>query len=587
MSGNEKKPDSFLEERQEARQQNGVLDAVTDMTRLSVPFGPFHNRGFHFGSTNFEGYDLNDMVDIVESASPELLESAAEALVQARDAIRTAAEELQKDVGGVDWKGESNTAFTKWADSLVKTAEGIADYADVVGTQVMAASSGLASVRKSMPPRDTRATRTNVDDIPEAAQVDGNAEYSAALKAEKHRQEAINQMYRLASYYTVSADTMQSAEEPVFPKMPDVGVPAPASTDGPGPKHGGQQPPTAPADGRVGSGEWRLASAEQPHAEQPPLLASGAHPDIPPKQPVGTEINSVGTLPPQEVVKPATTSPVTNVATGQQAGPLPLGPGAVPPTSSPGTGRVARTGNMPYSSTPSPAQGRAAGATGSGPGARTGPVPSGQATRGVASGPVGGRAMGSMGPMGATGQARPGVLPGQVGAHGAGVTARGVVGGVPKSAGPLPGQPGSAPRNPSSASGAARPGRVGPGGSGDGVVGGRPVTGATPVPSSPRLPRGTVIGGGGVSGTSPTGQGTGQRGVIGAPSSASSGAQSARRSVGGSDGLVGAPGGRVSTAQSNGGRRDAAVSRGVVQNHRSVENRSRRDERRRDASATD
>ncbi len=352
MSGHEKKPDPFLEERQEARQQNGVLDAVTDMTRLSAPFGPFHHRGLHFGSTNFEGYDLNDMVDIVESASPELLESAAEALVQARDAIRTAAEELQKDIGGVDWKGESRTAFTKWADSLVKTAEGIADYADVVGTQVMAASSGLASVRKSMPPRDNRTARTTVDDIPEAAQVDGNPEYTAALKAEKDRQEAINQMYRLASYYTVSADTMQSAEEPVFPKMPDVGVPAPATTHKPGPRDGGQQPLTTPGDSRVSSGESRFASAERPHAEQPPLLASGAHLDMPPRQPVGTEINSVGTLPPQEVVKLATTSPVTNVSTGQQVGPPPLGPGMVPPASPSGTGRLARPGGKPLSNTP-------------------------------------------------------------------------------------------------------------------------------------------------------------------------------------------------------------------------------------------
>lgn len=584
MSGHEKKPDPFLEERQEARQQNGVLDAVTDMTRLSAPFGPFHHRGLHFGSTNFEGYDLNDMVDIVESASPELLESAAEALVQARDAIRTAAEELQKDIGGVDWKGESRTAFTKWADSLVKTAEGIADYADVVGTQVMAASSGLASVRKSMPPRDNRTARTTVDDIPEAAQVDGNPEYTAALKAEKDRQEAINQMYRLASYYTVSADTMQSAEEPVFPKMPDVGVPAPATTHKPGPRDGGQQPLTTPGDSRVSSGESRFASAERPHAEQPPLLASGAHLDMPPRQPVGTEINSVGTLPPQEVVKLATTSPVTNVSTGQQVGPPPLGPGMVPPASPSGTGRVARPGGKPSSNTPPPAQGRAAGATGSGSAARTGPAPLGQGVRGAAPGPVGGRVTGPVGPMGQMGR---GVLPGQAGVQGAGPVARGVVGGVPAPAGPLPGHLGGAPRNPASAPGTARPGRGGPGSSGDGVVGGRPVTGATPVRNSPRLPRGTVIGGGGVSDVPPTGLGTGQRGVIGAPPSVSTRAQAARRPVADYDGVVGASGARVAGAQGNGGRRDAAAQRGVVENRSSAANRSRRDERRRDVSATD
>ncbi|MCA2200909.1 WXG100 family type VII secretion target [Streptomyces sp. SMS_SU21] len=584
MSGHEKKPDPFLEERQEARQQNGVLDAVTDMTRLSVPFGPFHHRGIHFGSTNFEGYDLNDMVDIVESANPELLESAAEALVQARDAIRTAAEELQKDIGGVDWKGESNTAFTTWADSLVKTAEGIADYADVVGTQVLAASSGLASVRKSMPPRDTRTDRKTVDDIPAVAQVDGNADYTAALKAEKNRQEAINQMYRLASYYTVSADTMQSAEEPVFPKMPDVGVPGPAIADGPGPRDGGLQPPTALADARASSEELRFASSERPRAEQPPLLASGAHPEVPPKHHVGTEINSVGTLPPQEVMKPATTPPVTNVSAGQQAGPPSLGPGAGPLASPPGAGRATRPGGTPVSSTPPSAQGRATGATGSGSAARTGPAPLGQGARGATPGPVGGRTTGPVGPMAQTGR---GVLPGQAGVHGPGPAARGVSGGVPKPVGPVPGHLGGAPRDPASAPGAVRSGRGAPGSSGDGVVGGRPVTGATPVHSSPRLPRGTVIGGGGVPGASPTGQGMGQRGVIGAPPPVPTRSQAARRPTAGSDGGVSAPGGRASGAQGNGGRRDAAAQRGVVESRNAAANRSRRDERRRDASATD
>ncbi|MEZ0161161.1 MULTISPECIES: hypothetical protein [Streptomyces althioticus group] len=584
MSGHEKKPDPFLEERQEAQQQNGVLDAVTDMTRLSVPFGPFHQRGIHFGSTNFEGYDLNDMVDIVESANPELLESAAEALVQARDAIRTAAEELHKDIGGVDWKGESNTAFTKWADSLVKTAEGIADYADVVGTQVLAASSGLASVRKSMPPRDTRTDRKTVDDIPAVAQVDGNADYTAALKAEKDRQEAINQMYRLASYYTVSADTMQSAEEPVFPKMPDVGVPGPAVTDGPGPGDGGLQPPTVLADARASTEELRFASSERPRAEQPPLLASGAHPGMPPEHPVGTEINSVGTLPPQEVVKPATAPPVTNVSAGQQAGPPPLGPGAVPLASPPGVGRATRPGGTPVSSTPPSAQGRAAGATGNGSAARTGPAPLGQGARGATPGPVGSRTTGPVGPMAQTGR---GVLPGQAGAHGSGPAARGVSGGVPRPVGPVPGHLGGAPRDSASAPGAVRSGRGAPGSSGDGVVGGRPATGATPVHSSPRLPRGTVIGGGGVPGAVPTGQVTGQRGVIGAPPPVSTRAQAARRPAAGSDGVVGASGGRVSGAQGAGGRRDAATQRGVVENRSSAANRSRRDERRRDVPATD
>ena len=74
MSGDKGKPDLHQPERHEAEQQNGTLDAVMDKTKVMNPWGP--DRGLHFGKTSFEGYELNQMIDIVESASPERLESA-------------------------------------------------------------------------------------------------------------------------------------------------------------------------------------------------------------------------------------------------------------------------------------------------------------------------------------------------------------------------------------------------------------------------------------------------------------------------------------------------------------------------------
>ncbi|MEU0913431.1 hypothetical protein [Streptomyces althioticus] len=517
MSGHEKKPDPFLEERREAQQQNGVLDAVTNMTRLSVPFGPFHHRGIHFGSTNFEGYDLNDMVDIVESANPELLESAAEALVQARDAIRTAAEELQKDIGGVDWKGESNTAFTKWADSLVKTAEGIADYADVVGTQVLAASSGLASVRKSMPPRDSRPDRKTVDDIPAVAQVDGNADYTAALKAEKNRQEAINQMYRLASYYTVSADTMQSAEEPVFPKMPDVGVPGPAPGFGDEFTVGAHETPAGGVPRGDLYGSPGSAATEQSSKEQ---LSTPNGADTSVRHSVGTELNSVGTLPPQESTKPVASMPPSTanpVSTGNIG---PQVPGAVPPVLRGATGKSTGPGGIPAAKLPSAAQGRATSATGDGPTARPGAVPPAQPGRAATPGSAVGRGIGPTGPVGHA------AVPGQVRNPASGPAARGVVGGMPRSTGTV-GQVGGAPRGPV-AMGSTPPSRGVTGRGAEGVVGGRPVTGGTSSGQNSKLTPGTVIGGERAPDPRTNGQRPGQRGVIGAPTTTSNGGQVSR-----------------------------------------------------------
>ncbi|WP_158689373.1 hypothetical protein [Streptomyces viridosporus] len=580
MSGDKKTPDPYLEERQEAQAQNGALDAFTHMTRFVSPFGPFSPRGFHFGSTSFEGYDLNDMVDIVESANPALLESAAEALVAASNAIQKAAGELNGNLKGIDWKGESNTAFTKWATSLVETAKGIADYADVVGTQVLAASSGLASVRKSMPPRDTRSNPKAIDDIPEAKRVDSNDEYTAAVKAEKHRQEAINQMYRLASYYTVSAGAMQAAEEPVFPKMPDVGVPLPSPSTGNPIERGAPHEVLTPQGAPESSVRNSMVTAvkEQGPGDQ---LSALKEADRPVPQAVGTEINSVGTLPPQESMRP------TNVAPPSTTGPAaagvfpPAASGAVPPVFRGTTGRATGSSGAPVTKIPPSVQGRVGGAAGSSPTARTGPGPLGQSPRAATPGSVGGRGTGPLGQVGRT------AMPGQAESRGTGPVGRGIIGGMPRSGGAATGQVGSVPRSPMGTVGATPPSRSGSGRTNDGVVGGRPVTGAAPGGNNSRPPRGTVIGGEGVPGPRTTGQRPGQHGVIGAPPATPNTGQAPRRSVSSPDGVVGTPNGMVPGTRNNGRTSEGSgAQRGAAGNRGSSAGRSRRDERR-DTSATD
>ncbi|WP_449342489.1 hypothetical protein [Streptomyces aurantiogriseus] len=537
------------------------------MTKVINPWGP--NRGFHFGKTSFEGYDLNEMIDIVESASPELVEAAGTALVDARDAINEAAAELSVNINDVDWEGEAHTAFHTWGMDLVNTAYDLATYADTVGTQVMAASAGLASVRKSMPPRDTRSDPKAVDDIPEAKRVDSNDEYTAAVKAEGHRQEAINQMYRLASFYTVSSGMMQTAEEPVFPKMPDVGVPAPPP---------GWKPPfEGPGNGSLSTG---VESGSTRHDSVDSGVARSRAEDLPsshktadervlsPERHVGTEIDSVGTLPPQETMKPApVTSPSTTGPNVTPVGAPPFAPVAAPPVSRGQVGRTSGFGGVPATRTPASAQGRAGGMPPGTPAGRTG-----------------------TGPMGPVGRA---ATPGQAVSRTTGPMGRGVIGGVPRATGPTGGQTGGIPRGPVTGMGATNPrptvaGRAGVGRTTDGVVGGRPVTGATPGASGSTVPRGTVIGGQNAPTSRGTGERPGQRGVIGAPGSTTGGGQTARRTVGSPDGVVGTPTGRASGAR-NGGHRpsDTGVRRVPPGNQSSGETRARRDERRDGTSSTD
>ncbi|MFD9436251.1 hypothetical protein [Streptomyces sp. NPDC060002] len=548
MSGEKKQPDHYRTERQDAAQQNsGVDDAVNKAVVISP--GMLSSPG-GFGNTSFEGYDLNAMIDIVESANPATLESAATALVDARDAINEAANELSRNLGDVDWEGEAHTAFYTWGMNLTTTALALAGYADEVGTQVLAASSGLASVRKSMPPRDNRIVPKKVDDIPTPQRVEGNAEYTAAVTAEKNRQEAINQMYRLASFYTVSSGMMELAEEPVFPQMPAVGVPEPDPS---------LRDPIEPRDDQGSlSALQRSVGTHRSSAETEVVRARSdqqlSHQNVVdsvtlPEQHVGTEIDSVGMLPPQQIVTPPTvTSPS---ATGPNANPVSTAPSfptvGVPPALRGPAGRKSGFGGMSGVKTPTSAQGRVGGLTGRTPPGRSG-----------------------MGPTGSMGRA---AGPGQTGSRAAGPLGRGVVGGTAKAGGAAARQVGGAPRGQVSGTGAANTARTGAGRA-NGVVGGKPVTGAAPGANGPRLPRGTVIGGEGAAASRPKAEKPGQRGVIEAPGSTAGAGQASRRSGKGTRNSGHSPGGTSSV-------------RGQAGNQGSGKTRSRRDERRDEASSTD
>ncbi|MCX5268070.1 hypothetical protein [Streptomyces sp. NBC_00199] len=571
MSG-DKKPDHYQAERQDATQQNsGVDDAVNKAVVISP--GMLSSPG-GFGNTSFEGYELNAMIDIVEGASPETLESAATALVDARDAINDAADELSRNLGNVDWEGEAHTAFYTWGMNLTTTALELATYTDEVGTQVLAASSGLASVRKSMPPRDSRIVPKKVDDIPTPQRVEGNAEYTAAVKAEKDRQEAINQMYRLASFYTVSSGMMEMAKEPVFPEMPSVGVPTPPPSYG---------VPVDPAVGRQGSlstvsdsgsthrSTMDTVSAPTRSGEQLPSHKAVDEVVTSPETHVGTEIDSVGTLPPQDTAKPTNIVPPSTVGpNATPAGTMPsFGPTGVPATFRGPAGRSPVFGGAPVSRLPGTSQGRVGGMPGGSATGRTGTGPMGSTARTAAAGKAVGRTPGPMG--------------------------RNVVGGVPQSGGQAAGRTSGAQRGPVTGMGATNPGRpgagrVGTGRTGDGVVGGKPVGKGASGLNGSRLSRGTVVGGEGASTSRAAGERPGQRGVVGAPRSTAvpAAGQTARRPVGSPDGVMGTPQGRASGSRNGGspfGGRGAA--RGAAGNQGSSEKRSRRDERRDDASATD
>lgn len=477
---------------------------VTDVTRaVSSMFGNLFGSGGGQGPyarTSFEAHQLNAMIDLVENSNPADLENAGTALWKARDAIREAARELKDHIGKVEWKGEAANEFRSFGTALVAHAENLGTFADVVGTQITVAGTGLASVH--MPPRDTRLDKKKVEDIPTPARVEGNADYDKAVKVEKDRQEAINQMNRLASYYAVSEQTLAAQEPPKFDRILKADVPAPRGEI--------RQFPTSREDAKDVESTGTTEPQSVSHRADSSVTgrdsraeAIGTVEPIPDRN-TSMEIDSV-VAPPAPTTSPGATP--TPSATGS-AGPA---GGQVPPVAggfaNPVRGGVSRATGT--SGTPR------AGGTGASAGGRPGAAGQGSSATGRS---------GAVGRPGAMGNGT--AAAGRTGAAGAG--GRTPVAGRPGAAG----QP-TAGRAGTGASAGPRAGRA------DGIVGGTPQRGAASSGGS-RIPRGNVIGGEGAApGRSATALPS-QSGVIGA-NPANGAPRSTGRGTPSSNGVVGTP----------------------------------------------
>ncbi|WP_077801468.1 hypothetical protein [Streptomyces sp. JHA26] len=536
----------FTRHAEEPSSANGgfLRRAIDGMVREVARKGPYADA-VH-GRTNFDKHSLNAMIDLVEQTNPEDLESSGKALWDARDAITEAAKELDGHIEKVHWVGESGEAFRKWGRSLVTSTYGLSDFAGGAGDQITAAAVGLAAVRKAMPPRDTRpfdkvGVRPNA--MPVLAQTESNPDYVEAKRVEKNRQEAINQMNRLSSYYAVANEQLVALQNktPTFESMPDVGVPKPVS--GYEKRSQSVSPSQGTATGAVSGANPQTATFSAGHAGTngaldtplPPQQAAGKipYPDAPTVPTVGTSIDSVGTLP------PATTPPVTGHTPSVPAGPVAAGT-----TNFPGGDGY----GLPLPSAAGLKEGRTPG------GMRTPGSAQGLAGKTGTSNSVPGRAVGTgQGPLGQLGKS---ASTGQSAARGTTGGARslpmgpGVTGGTPRASGVGTPRTAGGP-----ATGAGRS---------SGVVGGRPTAAPAGAKGTGRqIPRGTVVGAGksasphGSAGRPP------QRGVVGAPQPSAgqgAGATGSRVAPGKSAAVTSKPAARTSAsgAERNGMTRGGA-----------------------------
>ncbi|MBC9711764.1 hypothetical protein H9Y04_04170 [Streptomyces sp. TRM66268-LWL] len=477
---------------------HGVSDAFTRMQEL-MPFGG--TAGGAFGRSNFDKQPLNALLDLLDQAKPSELEHAGNALIKAKDKLNEAAEELDQYVTKVEWQGEGAEEFRRFGRALAQHAWSIGTFANGAGEQMKTASTGLASVQAARPPRDGRLDPRPLKDFAEIEKIDSNPEYQMAVKVEGDRQEAINQMNRLASFYAVSEEMLAGQKEPRFPEglraavpMPENRFEDPSGTSGATAPSRATSTPALDRDASVALGGATPGAAAVAPAPQPNVsmeIDSVAAPPAPPTATAPTSPPPTSPNGPSNGMPPFATGPVNPVQTGKGLPTKSIGASRAP-------GPLGRSGGTGPNN---PTTGRSPGITG-----RPTSVGPGQTTPGRAN-PVG----------------RPGI-----------------VGGTPAKS-VNAGQTGPVGRSGASSVRAGNP---------NGIMGGSPQRASTNSPAS-RLPRGTVIGAEGPQ----AGRGTarpGQPGVIG--SNSGSAPRSTGRGTPSSNGIVGAPRG------SNPGRRPVGGS---------------------------
>ncbi|MFP8907369.1 WXG100 family type VII secretion target [Streptomyces atacamensis] len=371
---------------------------MTDLKRNGalIPvdlFGGVAARNSVMGTTDFEKKDLEEMFSLVDDADPADIENAADTLWDAGGKIRQIGDDLKKHIDKVDWEGEFGDSFREWGRKLSRNTLLLADFTEKASTQLKAAGVGLSMVRSGMPERDPAVMAApRLESIPPEERVESNEKYKLAKKKEDDRQEAINQMNRLASYYKVSHDNMKGLEEPEFGPMPNVGMPpAPPEYRGdPVPEGKGISTSPSYGGGGTASGSQTVGVGSVPFTPgDGPGYVEG---DPAPHEPVRTDLNTVTSMAPPA---PADAAPRTSPAPAG-GGPVTSGPALPGPAPAPthrGGGNLKQVGTSRIPTTHAPGQGSGQPGTGRAGGPPTAPPANNTNTRPVTgSGPPAGRA---------------------------------------------------------------------------------------------------------------------------------------------------------------------------------------------------
>ncbi|MDF3292040.1 WXG100 family type VII secretion target [Streptomyces silvisoli] len=163
-----------------------------------ITAGQMNVTACYRGKTDFEGKSFEDMHAMVANAMPSDLTSTGHALLAAQKQVESIANDLKTYGQGVEWQSNAADAFHEWVDQLSKQSFTLANYTGTAGDHILAAGQALSEVTGTM----------------------YSLSKGGGKASESDRQEAINQMNKLTSYYVTSTETISQQEEPVFQPMP-------------------------------------------------------------------------------------------------------------------------------------------------------------------------------------------------------------------------------------------------------------------------------------------------------------------------------------------------------------------------------
>ncbi|MFF4420132.1 WXG100 family type VII secretion target [Streptomyces sp. NPDC001549] len=278
--------------------------------------------------TDFEPFTHQQMRDMIASLDPTSVQARADQLKKAAEDIKKIGEALKRHVV-TGWEGEGAVAFQEWVGRAGNATLRLGEYSAKGGTamgwvvQTMTEATKMTAVDATATKNLAAAIEHHND--PDAAKT--RSEAQTILDAD-HR-EAVRLMTNLAQSYQQSSTEMDNGTIPTFPPPPPVLLP-PArygnedlerSSGGSGGvgSAGSSYPLTGPG-GSAPSNEPGFVQ-ERPSQPDNTLPTTTLPVPVTPDRDVEVDLDTVGTLPPNQTLPPVTPTP---------GGPPPTSPGGPP-----------------------------------------------------------------------------------------------------------------------------------------------------------------------------------------------------------------------------------------------------------------